>query len=412
MTNQERVRRAAITAAAMFQAAAVLLQGRRDCDQARCLTKDGAAKEWQMHLEQIRIDAAECRFLSTQAAIGKRELLTRLAENLNALALDVEEAMATNNQQATRSRQMSSWLLVVVLAAIAGAAFFWVNNRAEKDASSVATMQSKPEPSPAPQDSRDQATVLLSNDQGERKVLTEQLGALAARVDTLERALANLERARAEIVGRSNKQSVGSGENHTAAETKPSAPEEKPVRTEEKRISTLEKPAAAEENADVKQTDGVPSGTGNPFIEPVEENHTAAETKPSAPEEKPVRTEEKRISTLEKPAAAEENADAKQTDGVPSGTGNPFVEPVDQVGATPVPKQAELNPRKPALSLHPAARTSGLSIRSPGSARASTDGGTSAGSAIGWMNKRRSVSPSTTSGTRSPSPAAAGLLGR
>jgi BA14K-like protein len=248
-------------------------------------------KEWQMHLEKIRIDAAECRFLSTQAAIGKRELLTRLAENLNALALDVEEAMATNGQQATRSRRMRSWLLVVVLAAIAGAAFFWVNNRAEKNASSVATMQSKPEPSPAPQDYRDQAmAVLLSSSQGERKVLTEQLGALAARVDILERALANLERARAEIAGPSNKQSVGS-----------------------------------------------------------EENHTAAETKPSAPEEKPVRTEEKRISTLEKPAAAEENADAKQSDGVPSGTGNPFIEPVDQVGATPVPKQAELNPRKPAI---------------------------------------------------------------
>ena len=349
----EGARRAAITAAAMFQAAAVLLQGRRNCDQARCLTRGGAAKEWQMHLEQIRIDAAECRFLSTQAAIGKRELLTRLAENLNALALDVEEAMATNNQQATRSRRMRSWLLVVVLAVIAGAAFFWVNNHAQKDAS-LATMQSKPEALPAPQDYRDQVmAVLLSSDQGQRKVLTEQLGALAARVDILERAQANLERTRPEIAGPANKQSVGS-----------------------------------------------------------EENHAAAETKPSAPEEKPVRTEEKRISTLEKPAAAEENADAKQTDGVPSGTGNPLIEPVDQVGATPVPKRAELNPRKPALPAHPAARTTGLSIRSPGSTRAPTDGGTSAGSPIGGMNKRRSVSPSTSSGTRPPSPAAADLLGR
>jgi hypothetical protein len=268
-------------------------------------------------------------------------------------------------------------------------------------------MQSKPEPSTAPQDYRDQAmAVLLSGDQGERKVLMEQLGALAARLDILERAQANLERARAEIAGPSNKQSVGSEENHTA-ESKPSAPEEKPVRTEEKRISTLEKPAAAEENADAKQRDGVPSGTGNPFIEPVEENHTAAESKSSAPEEKPVRTEEKRIPTLEKPAAAEENADAKQRDGVLSETSNPLIEPVDQVGATPVPKQ-----RKPALSAHPAARTSGLSIRSPGSARASTDGGTSAGSAIDWTNKRRSASPSISSGTRSPSPEAAGPSGR
>ena len=75
----------------------------------------------QMHLEKIRTDAADCLLLlSTRAADGKQELFARLAENLNALALDVEEAIATNGEQAARSRRMLAWLLVIVLAAIAG----------------------------------------------------------------------------------------------------------------------------------------------------------------------------------------------------------------------------------------------------------------------------------------------------
>jgi len=280
-------------------------------------------KDLQMHLEKIRTDAAECRFLSTLAADGKSELLARLAENLNALTLDVEETIATNDERAARSRRMLRWWLAIVLVTIAGAAFFWANNGAEEH-SSLAIVQSKPEPSPAPQDHGEQAMgVLLSSYQGERKVLTEQLGALAARVDILERALDNLERARAETARQSNKQSVGSEDNPTATEIKPSAPEEKP----------------------------------------------------SALEEKPVRTEEKRTSTLEKPAAAEENADAKQPDGVPPGIGNPFIEPVDQVGAIPVPKQAELDPRKPAIG------PPGCMHFRSFDPRASTDGGASAGSA-------------------------------
>jgi hypothetical protein len=254
-------------------------------------------KDMQVLLEKIRTDAAECLLLSNLATDGKRELFARTAEHLNDLALGVEKAIATNgadvayaadhkqaavadHEQAARSRRMLPWLLVIVLAAVAGA-FFWANSRAERDPSSVASVQSKPEPSPAPQDDTKQAiAALLSGEQGERKVLTEQLGALAARVDNLERAL---DKARAEIAGSSNKQSVGAEEKPTAAETKPLAPEEKPVRTEEKGTSTLEKPAAA---------DGVPPGTGN---------------------------------------------------------GNPIIEPVDRVGAIPVPKRAELDPRKPAI---------------------------------------------------------------
>jgi hypothetical protein len=268
---------------------------------------EGSMTDMQKHLEKIRTDAAECRVLSNLATDGKRELFTRLAEHLNDLALEVEKSIATNgadvayaadhkqaaatdHAQAARSRWMLPWLLVIVLVTIAGA-FLWANNRAEKDLSSVATLQSKPETSPAPQDDTKLAiAALISGEQGERKVLTEQLSALAARIDNLERALDNLQRARAEIAGPRNKQSVGA-----------------------------------------------------------EERPTAAQTKPSAPEEMPVRAEEKCTSATEKPAAAEGNVDAKQSDSVRSGAGKPNNEPVDRVGAIPVPKRAELDPRKPAI---------------------------------------------------------------
>ena len=56
-----------------------------------------------------------------------------------------------------------------------GAAFFWANNGAEGDTSSAAIVQTKSEPSPAPQDPREQAMeFLLSSYQGEQKVLTEK----------------------------------------------------------------------------------------------------------------------------------------------------------------------------------------------------------------------------------------------
>jgi cell division protein FtsB len=191
-------------------------------------------KDMQVHLDKIRSDAAECLLLSQLATDGKREVFVRLAEHLNGLALEVEkttaasgadvpyaadheQAAATDHEQAPPSPRMLPWLLVIVLAAIAGA-FFWVNSRAEKDlSSSVATVQSKPESSAAPQDDTKQAmAALLSGEQEQRKATTEQLGALAARVDKLERVLDKLESARAEIAGPSNKQSVGAEGRPTA----------------------------------------------------------------------------------------------------------------------------------------------------------------------------------------------------
>jgi BA14K-like protein len=75
-----------------------------------------------------------------------------------------------------------------------------------------------------------------------------------------------------------------------------------------------------------------------------EEKPPTAETKPSAPEKKPIYREESRTSTLESTAAA------KQSDGVPPPTNSPHIEPVDRVGAIPVPpRRTELDPRKPTI---------------------------------------------------------------
>ena len=249
-------------------------------------------KDIQTHLDKIRSDAAECLLLSNLFTDGKGEVFARTAEHLNALALEVGKTIATNgadtaragdreeavatdiaaahHRQAARPRRMLPWLLVIVLGVIVGA-FFWANNPA-KEYWSLSILQSKHETSPAPQDETKQAiATLLSGEQAERKILVEQLGVLAARVDNLvtalnnlETALDNLKTARAEIAGPSNKESIGAEEKPPTAVTKPSAPEEKPVPREESRTSTLESPAAA------KQSDRVRPATNRPLIEPVD----------------------------------------------------------------------------------------------------------------------------------------------
>jgi hypothetical protein len=277
----------------------------------------GSMNDLRTHLDKIRSDAAECVLLSNLVD-GKREVFARTAEHLNGLALEVEKAIAKNNadegtrgesahrgrpgdreeviathiapahhhQQAVRPRRTLPWLLVIVLSGIVGA-FFWASNPV-KEYWSLYTLHSKHEASPAPRDEKTQPTALL--------LLVEQLSALAARVDNLETALDNLKTARAEIAGPSNKVSVGAEEKAPIAETKPSAPEEKlPI----------------------------------------------AESKPSAPEEKPFRREENPTSALESRAAA------KQSNGVPPATDRPLIEPVDRVGAIPLPpRRTELDPRK------------------------------------------------------------------
>jgi uncharacterized coiled-coil protein SlyX len=260
----------------------------------------------QRLLQKIRADAAECHLLSNLATDGKQEVFVRVAGHLNALAQEVEKTIATNGAEGltgatttagiepghqdrvdhvafaadrdqaaatdreqagaashvrtARSRRSIPWLLVIASAAIAGT-LIWVGHR--EDASVVAAVPSKPQSAPASQDVAIQAmAAALSEQQRERKLLAEQVSALAARVDDLEKA-------RAEAAVLSTKQSP-SEDRPAAIEAKPSIPDEKPVRSEEKGNSSPEKPPAENVDSSARQSDGVLPGTGNPAIEPVD----------------------------------------------------------------------------------------------------------------------------------------------
>jgi len=230
-----------------------------------------AMTDLQSHLNKIRSDAAECILLSSLVTDGKGEVFARTAEHLNALASEIEKTIATNaadmgtrgesvhvarpadrddtvavdisvaqQRQAARPPRILLWLLVVALAGIVGP-FFWANNPVKEYWSLLSSLQSRHKTSPAPQDETKQA--LASGEQAERKILMEQLGALAARLDGLVTALDNLKTTRGEIGGPSNK--VGTEEKPPAAEAERSAPEETPVRGQENRTPTLESPPAA-----------------------------------------------------------------------------------------------------------------------------------------------------------------------
>jgi hypothetical protein len=268
----------------------------------------GSMTDIQAHLNKIRSDAAECILLSTLVTDGKREVFARMAEHLNGLALEVERTIAANgagaarvadhadtaraadrkeavatdiaatdiaaadHQQAARPRRMLPWLLLVVGLGVIAGAFFWTNNPAKEY---LSALQSKHEPSPAPQDATKQAIVsLLSGEQRERQRFMEQLATLVARLDNLERALENLKTARAEIAGPSNKESVGAQEKPPAAETKLPAPAEKPVRTEENHTSVPESPAAAKQAELDPRKPGPPACTQFRSFDPVSGTYT------------------------------------------------------------------------------------------------------------------------------------------
>jgi BA14K-like protein len=232
-------------------------------------TGSGFMKDIQAHLDKIRSDAAECLLLGSLATDGKREVFTKMAEHLNALAFELEKTITANDQdvagiahreeavvteiehpkQGARSHRMLPWLLIIALGGIAGA-LFWVNNPAQKYLG--LPLFAKYEPSSAPQDNSKQAiATLLSSEQAERKLLSEQVTALAGRLDDLERALNNLQKARAETSEPLSTGAVSAEEKPPPAEAKPPAPVEKPVSTVENRASTPENPTS------LKQSDAV-----------------------------------------------------------------------------------------------------------------------------------------------------------
>jgi hypothetical protein len=244
-------------------------------------------RDIKTHLDKIRSDAAECLLLSSLVPDGKRQVFVKTAQHLNALALEVERAVATSKastgasgesenvvregeiatsvaaapHQMAAGRRAVLWALFVVAAGIIGA-IVWKIDLTE-DLSSF-TLQSKRETSLARRDEAKQdIAAILSSEQADRKVMMDQLTGLGARVDNLARALERVGTPPAESVGKGNQKSVGAEENPPSAETALSAHEEGPVRRPESGTSISQSPAAA------KRSHGTPTPTDSGSVDQV-----------------------------------------------------------------------------------------------------------------------------------------------
>src|ERR1700733_879837 len=172
----------------------------------------------QTHLRKIRSDAAECLVLSNLATEGKREVFIRIAEHLNALALELETSIKTGSdggggskhdggggskhdggggskqeeiaafnvprtdqQPAPQPRRKLPWLLAIFVGAISGA-LIWANS---PSAIYRSFMQSKHEPTAQDTLNQSAVTLLFSGEQAERKLLSDRVTMLADRLTTL-----------------------------------------------------------------------------------------------------------------------------------------------------------------------------------------------------------------------------------
>ena len=230
----------------------------------------------QTHLRKIRSDAAECLVLSNLATEGKREVFIRIAEHLNALALELETSIKTGSdggggskhdggggskqeeiaafnvprtdqQPAPQPRRKLPWLLAIFVGAISGA-LIWANS---PSAIYRSFMQSKHEPTA--QDTLNQAavTLLFSGEQAERKLLLDRMTMLAdrlttltGRLDDIKSSLDTLQKARAETAEPLNTGSANAEAKLPTVENAPPPPVEKPVSTAESRVSSAENPAS------------------------------------------------------------------------------------------------------------------------------------------------------------------------
>jgi|KBSMisStaDraftv2_1062788.scaffolds.fasta_scaffold596293_1 hypothetical protein len=228
-------------------------------------------------MDKIRSDAAEFRLLSN-AVDGKREVFAKVAEHLNALVTEVEKTIATdsagngrrgeseqlvrgNSEDANasdiavaptgpvaRPHRITPWLLAAVLGGLVGT--FVGTNKPAKEHWPLSALLLNREALPVPKDeTKEIVATRLSGDRAERKILVEQLSALAARVDNFEKALDNLKTVPAENADAPNKE---------LAETDPTiSGQHRSIRKDDNSTSTHESPAAAP-----------PPVGDSPFIEP------------------------------------------------------------------------------------------------------------------------------------------------
>ena len=184
----------------------------QELDGSRSMCDVISMKELEIQLEKLRSEAAECRILSDVATDPeKRELFAKVGQHVAALVAGVEGALAAGSanvapaaddlektagadttlvdeKQATKPRGMLSFyaLLVLLVLTVAAGTLVWPHG--EKNSSLSA--QAKAEPPPAPQEGTPAIARLSPAEEEKLKLLLDQLGALVARLDNLERARA------------------------------------------------------------------------------------------------------------------------------------------------------------------------------------------------------------------------------
>jgi tetratricopeptide (TPR) repeat protein len=199
--------------------------------------------DMQAQLGKIRSDAAECLVLSGLANNERKEMFAKMAEHLNGLAFEIEKKINADGPvvpfvghrlaesigdpssadglpvasdtpaaayQARRSHRLLPWLLVVAATLITGV-FFRTNENAKF--LSLLTVQSEQETPLLPQNDLEQVRLLTDAESG-RRLIADQLGALAARVDSFEKALQNLKAG-----GAVDSDRISSGASETTAAT-------------------------------------------------------------------------------------------------------------------------------------------------------------------------------------------------
>ena len=220
-------------------------------------------EDLQSYLKKIRSDAAECLVLGSIVADEKREVFIRTAEHLNGLASELEKsiskiepdlvgtsrreekayldlpagnAASPSLQHAAKRRRVLPWLSGIVFGAILAALTLAINPAQTY----WSTKNAKHDLAPPSQDNPNQAMVLLlfSNEQAERRRLSDQIAAIAGRLSGLESSLDDLKKVRAEASEPINTASVPT--KAPVAESSPS-PVEKSVSAAE---STLEDPTS------------------------------------------------------------------------------------------------------------------------------------------------------------------------